>query len=50
MKLEMSMRILRWMIPLLRWALGNLEKKHFHSVEETEKLEAFKRLVKALEH
>ena len=49
MKIQLSLRILRWAVPLLRWALLNLEKKQFHSVDETEKLEALRRLLGVIE-
>lgn len=49
MKIEMSLRVLRWLIPVFKWALSSLEKKHFHSVDETEKLEALRRLLGTME-
>ena len=49
MKIQLSLKVLRWAIPLLKWALSNLEKKRFHSVDETEKLEALGRLLGAME-
>lgn len=48
MKLQMSLRVLRWLIPIARWALENLEKKEFHSVDETEKLEVLRKFVSIL--
>lgn len=49
MKIQMSLRLLRWLIPVLKWVLSNLEKKQFHSVDETEKLEALRRLLGVME-
>lgn len=49
MKIKMSLQLLRWSIPILKWALSSLEKKQFHSVDETEKLEALKRLLGVME-
>lgn len=49
MRIQMSLRVLKWAIPLLKWALSSLEKKQFHSVDETEKLEALKRLLGVME-
>lgn len=49
MKIKMSLSVLRWLIPVAKWALTNLEKKHFHSVDETEKLEALKHFIELSE-
>lgn len=49
MKLQLSLQVLRWLIPIARWALNNIEKKQFHSVDEVEKLEALKRFIATLE-
>lgn len=49
MKLNLSFQVLRWLIPIARWALKNIEKKQFHSVDETEKLEALKKFLGIME-
>lgn len=49
MKVHVSFQVLRWLIPIARWALSNIEKKQFHSVHETEQLEALKRFIATLE-
>ena len=49
MKIQLSLKVLRWAIPILKWALSNLEKRQFHSVDDTEKLGALKHLLEVLE-
>lgn len=49
MKIQLSLRTLRLLIPIIKWAIGNIESKKAHSVDETEKLELLKKLVGALE-
>ena len=49
MKIQLSLKVLRWLIPVLKWVLSNLEKKQFHSVDEVGKLEALKRLLGVME-
>lgn len=49
MKIQMSFRVLRLLIPVVRWALKNIEKKEKHSVQEIEQMKVlgqFLRLMK----
>lgn len=38
MKVEMSLRVLRLLLPVVRWTLKKIEKKETHSVHEIEQM------------
>ena len=49
MKIQLSLKVLRWAIPLLKWALKDIKKKKTHSVDETEQMEVLQRFITVME-
>lgn len=49
MKVETSLRVLRLLLPVVRWTLKKIEKKETHSVDETEQMEVLQRFITVME-
>ena len=49
MKIRLSLRTLRLILPIVKWALKDIKKKKNHSVDETEQMEILQRFITVME-